>query len=105
MLFASNIFMNLAWYGHLKRPGLPLWQAILMSWGIAFFEYLIIVPANRIGSESVTIYQLKIMQEAITMVVFILLAVYFFNEQLKWNYLAGFFFMVVAVFFIFYDFK
>lgn len=105
MLFASNVFMNFAWYGHLKSPQFPIWKAILMSWGIAFFEYLIIVPANRLGNETLSIYQLKIIQEVITMIVFIAIAVYFFKEGLKWNYIVGFGFMMVAVFFVFFDWK
>lgn len=105
MLFASNIFMNFAWYGHLKNPGFPVWKAILMSWGLAFFEYMIIVPANRFGNQMLSIYQLKILQEVITMIVFVGIAVYFFKQELKWNYIAGFGFMIIAVFFVFYDWK
>ncbi|HMS64327.1 MAG TPA: DMT family protein [Ignavibacteria bacterium] len=105
MLLASNLFMNFAWYGHLKNPEMPLWKAIFISWGIAFFEYSITVPANRIGYQSLSLYQLKILQEVITIVVFIAIAVFYFKEDLKWNYIAGFCFMAIAVFFVFYDWK
>jgi uncharacterized protein (DUF486 family) len=105
LLFASNIFMNFAWYGHLKKMEYPLWQAILVSWGIAFFEYVLMVPANRIGFQTLSIFQLKILQEVITISVFVLIAIFYFKEALKWNYLVAFVFIVGAVFFVFYDFK
>jgi uncharacterized protein (DUF486 family) len=72
LLVISNIFMNFAWYGHLKKMEYPVWQAILVSWGIAFFEYVLMVPANRIGFQTLTIFQLKILQEVITISVFVL---------------------------------
>lgn len=86
LLFLSNLFMTTAWYGHLKYRHLPMWQAILISWGIALFEYCLQVPANRIGYGSLTAYQLKITQEIITLVVFIGFAALFLNEPLTWRY-------------------
>jgi len=101
LLTISNIFMTFAWYGHLKHRQAVLWQVILVSWGIAFFEYCFQVPANRIGSYSFTTAQLKIIQEVITLVVFSFFSVLFLKEQLKWNYIAGFVCMVLAVVFVF----
>ncbi len=101
LLLFSNIFMTFAWYGHLKFRTSPLWIAILASWGIAFFEYCLQVPANRIGSYEFTTAQLKTIQEVITLVVFCGFSVFYLKESLKWNYLVGFAFMVVAVFFVF----
>ena len=103
MLCVSNVFMNIAWYGHLKHKDAALWKAVLISWGIAFFEYVITVPANRIGSGVYTLFQLKIMQEIITIAVFIAIAVFYFHEKLKWNYLAGLVFIILAVVFVFND--
>ena len=101
LLLISNIFMTFAWYGHLKYRTSPLWIAILASWSIAFFEYCFQVPANRIGSYTFTTVQLKTIQEAITLLVFCGFSVLYLKEELKWNYLVGFGFMVVAVFFVF----
>jgi hypothetical protein len=101
LLLVSNIFMTFAWYGHLKYRTSPLWIAILVSWGIAFFEYCFQVPANRIGSYEFTTAQLKTIQEVITLVVFCGFSVFYLKESLKWNYLVGFVFMVGAVFFVF----
>jgi uncharacterized protein len=103
LLIASNVFMTFAWYGHLKFAGMSLWKAILISWGIAFFEYCLMVPANRIGYLSGTFsgVQLKIMQEVITIVVFALFSVFYLKEGLKWNYAVSFFFLLCAVFFAF----
>ncbi len=112
LLIVSNIFMTLAWYGHLQFKkmgwfnGSGLWIIILISWGLAFFEYCFQVPANRIGSNEYggpyNLFQLKIIQEIITLVVFTLMAVFVFKtETLRWNYLAGFFCMILAVYFIF----
>ena len=101
LLTVSNIFMTFAWYGHLKHRQAPLWEAVLASWGIAFFEYCFQVPANRIGSYEFTTAQLKIIQEVITLVVFAFFSVLFLKEQLKWNYVAGFVCMALAVFFVF----
>lgn len=102
MLLVSNIFMNFAWYGHLKNRNTPLIYAILVSWGIAFFEYVLTVPANRIGSGVFSLFQLKIIQEIITIVVFIGIAIFYFGEKMKWNYLAGFICVLLAAFFVFY---
>jgi uncharacterized protein (DUF486 family) len=100
-LTISNIFMTIAWYGHLKYKSSPLWLAILVSWLIAFFEYCFQVPANRIGYGQFTGAQLKTIQEVITLIVFAVFSVIYLKEPLKWNYLVGFFFMVMAVFFVF----
>ncbi len=101
LLTISNIFMTFAWYGHLKYKDSPLWMAIVASWGIAFFEYCLQVPANRIGHYEFTAAQLKTIQEVITLVVFCIFSVLYLKEPLKWNYLAGFGLMVGAVFLIF----
>jgi uncharacterized protein (DUF486 family) len=101
LLFLSNIFMTFAWYGHLRFKHSALWTAILVSWGIAFFEYCLQVPANRLGSETFSTAQLKTIQEILTLVVFAGFSVLYLKEPLKWNYLVGFFFLVCAAFFIF----
>lgn len=101
LLIASNIFMTFAWYGHLKFKEAALWKVILVSWGIALFEYMLMVPANRIGHGTFTVAQLKTIQEVITLLVFAAFSVLFLKEPLKWNYLVGFGFIVIAVFFIF----
>lgn len=101
LLIASNIFMTFAWYGHLKFKEAALWKVILISWGIAFFEYMLMVPANRIGHGTFSVAQLKTIQEVITLIVFGAFSVLFLKEPLKWNYLVGFGFIVLAVFFIF----
>ena len=101
LLIISNIFMTFAWYGHLKYRTSPLWIAILASWGIAFFEYCFQVPSNRIGSYEFTTAQLKVIQEIITLTVFCGFSVLYLREDIKWNYLVGFGFMVCAAFFIF----
>jgi uncharacterized protein len=101
LLTISNIFMTFAWYGHLKYKHAPLFLVILISWGIAFFEYCFQVPANRIGSYEFTTAQLKTMQEVITLVVFSFFSVLYLKESFKWNYAVGFGFMALAVFFIF----
>ena len=90
LLTISNIFMTLAWYGHLKYKDTPLWIAILASWGIAFVEYCFQVPANRIGHYDFTAAQLKTIQEVITLAVFSGFSVLYLNEPLKWNVLVGF---------------
>src|SRR5438046_9072602 len=101
LLTISNIFMTVARYGRLKFRSEALSKVILASWGIAFFEYCFQVPANRIGSYRFTTTQLKIVQEVITLVVFSLFSVLYLKEQLKWNYLTGFFCMVLTVVFVF----
>lgn len=102
MLFASNVFMTIAWYGHLKdHKSSPLYWVILMSWGIAFFEYVLQVPANRWGSEYFTLPQLKITQEIITMLVFAGFSVLYMKQPLKLDYLWASLCMVGAAFFVF----
>ncbi|MER3429110.1 MAG: hypothetical protein C4334_13665 [Pyrinomonas sp.] len=101
LLVISNIFMTLAWYGHLKFKSKPLILAILASWGLALFEYVFQVPANRIGAQQFTITQLKIMQECITLVVFTVIAYLLFGEQLRWNTLVAYALVVAAVYFAF----
>jgi uncharacterized protein (DUF486 family) len=101
LLIASNVLMIFAWYGHLKAPHWPIWLAILVSWGIAFFEYCLAVPANRIGYGTFTAQQLKVMQEVITLAVFAVFSVAFLGEQLRWNFLAASACLVAAVVFIF----
>jgi uncharacterized protein (DUF486 family) len=105
LLLISNIFMTFAWYGHLKHKTAPIVLTILVSWGIAFFEYCFQVPANRIGSGSFTTAQLKVIQEVITLVVFSVFSILYLRESLKWNYIAGFACILLAVFFVFYDFS
>ena len=101
LLTVSNIFMTIAWYGHLKFKQSALWKVILISWGIAFIEYCFQVPANRIGSYEFTTAQLKTIQEVITLVVFCIFSVLYLKEEFKWNYLVGFSLMIAAVFFVF----
>lgn len=101
LLTASNVFMMFAWYGHLKYKSAPLWIAVVVSWLIAFFEYCLQVPANRVGHQYFSAAQLKTMQEVITLVVFCVFSVMYLKEELKWNYFVGFAFMVLAVFFVF----
>ncbi|MEN9633368.1 MAG: hypothetical protein RL077_1772 [Verrucomicrobiota bacterium] len=103
LLVASNVFMTLAWYGQLKMKifqGKALWMVILMSWLIAFFEYCLMVPANRLGYASgLTGYQLKIMQEVVTLVVFVVFAWWVLGEKLTWNYAVSFGLIIAAVYF------
>lgn len=101
LLTISNLFMNLAWYGHLKFRNSALWLAILASWGIALFEYIFQVPANRIGSYEWTVPQLKILQECITLVVFTIVAFALFRSPIKWNYFVSYALIVGAVYFAF----
>ena len=102
LLVASNVFMTFAWYGHLKNLQTSPWYiAALISWGMALFEYLLQVPANRIGATQMSLGQLKILQEVITLIVFIPFAVFYMNQPLKWDYLWAGLCMVGAVFFIF----
>jgi Uncharacterized protein conserved in bacteria len=93
--------MTLAWYGHLKFKQSALWLAILASWSLALFEYIFQVPANRIGAGTFSVTQLKILQEAITLTVFTVLAYFMFGETLKWNNLVSYLLLVGAVFFAF----
>ena len=93
--------MTYAWYGHLKNPGLKIWQAVLLSWGVAFFEYCFMVPANRIGYKQFSAYQLKIIQEVVSLSVFVVFAYFFLGERLKWNYAASFMCIFLAVLLMF----
>jgi uncharacterized protein (DUF486 family) len=102
LLTISNIFMTFAWYGHLKYRSSALWKVILVSWGIAFFEYCFQVPANRIGSYEFSAAQLKTIQEVITLTVFSVFSVLYLGEKIKWNYAAGFGCIALAVFFVFH---
>lgn len=104
LLVCSNVFMTVAWYGHLKFPKAPLWIAILISWGIALLEYCCQVPANRVGFGSLTPSQLKVLQECITLGVFAGFTTLYFNEQLGWNHLLSFLCLIGAVFFAFQKF-
>jgi hypothetical protein len=102
LLFCSNVFMTFAWYGHLRYGHTwPLWKAILVSWGIALFEYCLAVPANRLGYVHFSGYQLKIIQEVVTILVFIVFATTFLKEKLAWNYVVAFLFLGMAAFFAF----
>ncbi|GMV98157.1 MAG: hypothetical protein AMXMBFR83_25090 [Phycisphaerae bacterium] len=101
LLTISNVFMTVAWYGHLKHKDKPLLAVILVSWLIAFIEYCFQVPANRYGNLHFSAAQLKTIQEVITLLVFCVFSVVYLHEELKWNYLVGFAFMVGAVFFVF----
>ncbi|MBQ8475729.1 DMT family protein [bacterium] len=101
LLIISNIFMTFAWYGHLRYKHSALWIVIVVSWLIAFLEYCFQVPANRFGHEVYNVVQLKTIQEVITLIIFSLFSVLYLKEQFKWNYLIGFIFIVLAVFFIF----
>jgi hypothetical protein len=94
--------MTFAWYGHLKHKSSALWLAILASWGLAFFEYVFQVPANRIGSDSFTVTQLKIIQEVVTLTVFTVVAYFMFGETLKWNNIVSYLFLIGAVVFAFW---
>jgi hypothetical protein len=94
--------MTIAWYGHLKQTGMPLWKAILISWGIAFFEYCLMVPANRAGYlTGFNSFQLKIIQEVITLLVFTVFAVWYLKEPFKYNYIISFVLIMGAVYFAF----
>jgi len=102
LLTFSNIFMTFAWYGHLKYGhDWPLWKAILVSWAIALLEYCLAVPANRLGYLAFSGFQLKIIQEVVTLVVFMVFAITFLKEKFAWNYLVAFLFLGVAAFFAF----
>lgn len=102
LLSCSNIFMTFAWYGHLKNLATKPWIiAAVVSWGIAFFEYLIQVPANRIGHQVMNVGQLKILQEIVTILVFIPFSIFYMKEEFKLDYLWAFIAILVAFFFIF----
>ena len=102
LLIASNIFMTYAWYGHLKDgTNMPMFKVILISWGVAFFEYCLMVPANRIGFGYFNAAQLKTIQEVITLAVFAAFSVFYLKESLGWNHLIGFSLIALGAFFIF----
>jgi uncharacterized protein (DUF486 family) len=102
MLFCSNVFMTFAWYGHLKFKESPLPLVIMISWGIAFFEYWLAVPANRWGSAAYSAAELKTIQEVITLVVFAGFSVMYLKQPLGWNHALGFAFIALGAFFIFH---
>jgi uncharacterized protein (DUF486 family) len=101
LLLASNLFMTFAWYGHLKFPSAALWVVVLASWGIAFFEYWLAVPANRIGYAVYSGAELKTIQELISISVFVLFAVFYLGESFTWNHAIGFGMIALGAFFIF----
>ena len=101
LLLASNVFMTFAWYGQLKFPTAPLLLVIPISWGIAFFEYCLAVPANKIGHTVYSAAQLKTMQEIITLLVFGVFSVLYLGESLRWNHMVAFMFLCGAAFFSF----
>ena len=101
LLTFSNVFMTFAWYGHLKFKNKPLFIVILVSWGIAFFEYVLQVPANRWGNSVYTATQLKIIQEVVTLAVFVAFAMLYLGERIRWNHVAAFVCILAAVAFTF----
>lgn len=102
LLVFSNLFMTIAWYGHLRHQNVPLWKAILVSWLIAFVEYCLMVPANRIGYQNgINAFQLKMVQEVITLIIFSLFAIMYLKEPFHWKYLVSFVFLLGAVYFMF----
>lgn len=102
LLVVSNLFMSYAWYGHLKNmAGAAIWKVILVSWLIALFEYTVMVPANRIGSKTMSLEQLKITQEAISLLVFVPFSILVMKQPVTWNYAAAALCIFGAVFFIF----
>ena len=101
LLVFSNVFMTFAWYGHLKYKAAPLWAAVLVSWGIAFFEYWLAVPANRIGAGIYSAAELKTMQEVITLAVFAGFSILYLKEPLGWNHAVGFSLIAAGAFFVF----
>ena len=103
LLVGSNIFMTFAWYGHLKYRSVPILTVIVVSWGIAFFEYMLMVPANRIGAAVYSAPQLKGMQEVITLLVFAGFSTWYLGQPLKWNHWTGFALIVVAAWLIFLE--
>lgn len=103
LLVCSNVFMTLAWYGHLRFTSYPMWLAVMASWGVAFFEYCLQVPANRIGYHMLSAYQLKTLQEIITLIVFIVFAGLYLGEGLKPKHLAGFLLLGMAAWIVFQE--
>ncbi|MES2906917.1 MAG: DMT family protein [Pseudomonadota bacterium] len=104
MLCLSNVFMTFAWYGHLKFKAAPLYIVVLISWGLAFFEYWLAVPANRWGHGTYSAAELKTIQEVITLIVFAGFSVWFLGEPLRWNHVVGFAFIAMGAFFVFQKF-
>ena len=104
LLVGSNIFMTFAWYGHLKFKEVALWKVILVSWGIALFEYCLQVPANRMGSKMYSPDQLKVIQEVVTLSVFGVFSTFYFGDKLHWNHAAAFACLVGGAFFMFHKF-
>jgi len=102
LLTISNIFMTFAWYGHLKFRSEALWKVIVVSWGIALFEYCFQVPANRFGSYEFNGAQLKTIQEVITFSVFSVFSITYLGEKFRWNYVAGFACIILGAFFVFH---
>ncbi len=101
MLVASNVFMTFAWYGHLAHPNRPLWLVVMVSWGIAFFEYCIAVPANRWGHAFYSAAELKTIQEVVTLAVFAVFSVFWLRETLSWNHVVGYGLIALGAFFVF----
>lgn len=101
LLLASNVFMTFAWYGHLNYTSKPLWMAVITSWGIAFFEYWLAVPANRIGYQVYSAAELKTMQEVITFAVFSVFSVMYLKQAITVNHLIGFALIAAGAFFVF----
>jgi Uncharacterized protein conserved in bacteria len=103
LLLCSNIFMTMAWYGHLKFPTVTLWRVVVISWLIAFFEYCLQVPANRLGYGYFNAAELKTVQEVLSLSVFMVFSVMYLGEPLKWNYILGFAMIAGAAFVIFHE--
>ncbi len=101
LLLLSNTFMTAAWYWHLKHKDIALWKVVLISWGLAFFEYILMVPANRLGYGQFTAFQLKVIQEIIALAVFSVFAVVYLKESFRWNYAVGFLLILGAVWVVF----
>lgn len=102
LLVLSNTVMSFAWYGHLRNMGdAPLWKTVLVSWAIAFFEYFLMVPANRMGAKTMSLEQLKITQEVISLLVFVPFSILVMRQGVSWNYLGAALCIVGAVFFVF----
>jgi hypothetical protein len=101
LLLLSNLFMTFAWYGHLRFKSAPLWAVVFVSWGIAFVEYCLAVPANRIGHGVYSAAELKTMQEVITLAVFAVFSVLYLGEALTWNHAVGFGLIAAGAFFVF----
>ncbi len=101
MLVASNVFMTFAWYGHLKFPAQALWVVVLVSWGIAFFEYVLQVPANRIGHGRFSAAELKTIQEVVTLTIFMIFSVAYLGEAIRWNHAVGFALIALGAGFVF----